>query len=189
VKAVILNGMKPGNGVTEFVHQALVDLLQEMGWEVTPFVLHQMEVAPCAGCFGCWLQTPGKCIMHDTDDVARAYIRSDLVVFLTPLTFGGYSSDLKKVLDHLIGLILPFFQKVQGEIHHQPRYERYPSLLALGTLPRADVESEHIFTALVERNAINMWAPAHVAGVITGDQPTESVRGEIQRLLAELEVV
>ena len=45
----------------------------------------------------------------------------DLVIYLTPVTFGGYSSELKRMVDHQIQNISPFFTSVQGEIHHQRR--------------------------------------------------------------------
>lgn len=76
-----------------------------MGWEVEPFILHDMEIHHW-GCFGCWVQTPGVCVIDDAGrDVARAVIQSDLAVFLIPVTFGGYSSELKKAVDRLICLL------------------------------------------------------------------------------------
>ena len=175
------------------IHEVLVDVLENEGWDVEPVILHQIEVAPCGGCFGCWLQTPGRCLMPGADkqgpidDVARAFVQSDLVVYFTPVTFGGYSSELKKVIDHLICIILPFFQTVAGETHHKPRYEHRPNLLGVGVLPQADAESARIFTTLVARNAINMHAPTSSAGVITREQAADAVRAEIQTLLASVD--
>ena len=45
---------------------------------------------------------------------------------------GGYSSELKNAVDHLIPNILPFFANVDGETHHKPRYKRYAKLLIPG---------------------------------------------------------
>jgi len=141
------------------------------------------------------VQTPGVCVINDAGrDVAKAVIQSDLVVWLTPVTFGGYSSQLKKAVDKLICNISPFFVKIDGEIHHQPRYERYPRLMGVGVLPQADEESgrtkdvRRIFTALVDRNAINMYAPAHVGGVILSSQGEGEIRKEIQTLFQAVEV-
>ena len=25
----------------------------------------QEPIHPCIGCFGCWVKTPGKCVIHD----------------------------------------------------------------------------------------------------------------------------
>jgi hypothetical protein len=192
-KAVILNGMAAGDDGMASIHEILVDVLEDKGWDVEPFTLHQMEITPCGGCFGCWVQTPGRCIMQGADkqrpidDVVRAFVQSDLVIYLTPVTFGGYSSELKKAVDHLIPFILPFFQTVDGETHHKPRYEHSPNLLGVGVLPQADAESARIFTTLVARNAINMHAPASTAGVITREQTADAIRAEIQTLLASVD--
>jgi len=190
MKAVIFNGMKADDALTASVHRMLTQALEAKGWEVEPLLLHQIEIAPCVGCFGCWVQTPGRCVLEQgAAEVARAMIHSDLTIFLSPVTFGGYSYPLKKALDHMIVLIAPFFAKVDDETHHQRRYQSYPRLMGLGTMPHADAESAEIFQSLVTRNAINMWAPAHAAGVITGDQDDVTVRDEIERLLAKVEGV
>jgi hypothetical protein len=189
VKAVLLDGSLNGEPATSLVRGLVAAELEARGWNVQPFTLREMEIRPCIGCFGCWVQTPGQCLIDDAArEIAPAVIGSDLVIYLTPVTFGGYSSELKKALDRCICLILPFFTKVDGEVHHKPRYDRYPRLLGLGLLPEADAESERIFKTLVGRNAINMHAPAHAAGVILDNQPADAVRAEIQTLLEAVEV-
>ena len=127
MKAVILNGSEKGDAAIDGVHQIIIDELEGQGWEVEPLILHEMEIHHCVGCFGCWVKTPGVCVINDAGrDAARA------------VTFGGYSSQLKKALDRAICLVTPFFTKVNGEIHHVPRYERYPRIMGVGVLPQAD---------------------------------------------------
>ena len=195
MKAVILNGSEKGDAAIDGVHEIIVDELEGQGWEVEPLILHEMEIRHCVGCFGCWVQTPGVCVINDAGrDVARAVIQSDLVIYLTPVTFGGYSSQLKKALDRSICLLTPFFTKVDGEIHHVPRYERYPRIMGVGVLSQADEESgrtkdvRRIFTTLVGRNAINAHTPAHVGGVILSSLGEGEIRKEIQTLLKAVEV-
>jgi len=141
MKATVLNGMHAGDAVITAVHDTLLDILEGKGWETDAFTLHEVDIKPCAGCFGCWVRTPGRCVSNDSDEIARAVVQSDLVVCLTPVTFGGYSSQLKKAVDHLIFTNLPFFRTVNGETHHRPRYDRSPNLLAIGVLPEQDAES------------------------------------------------
>ncbi|MHA2001037.1 MAG: hypothetical protein ACTSVU_02975 [Promethearchaeota archaeon] len=54
------------------------------------------------------------------------------MIYFTPITFGGYSSTLKKALDRQICILSPYFRKVNGEIHHKKRYNKYPSLIGIG---------------------------------------------------------
>lgn len=184
MKAVILDGSRDGDDSLRTAHRIVLDELTGMGWDAQTFVLHELDISYCRGCFECWVKTPGVCVSTGAGrDIARAVIQSDLTVFLTPITFGGYSSELKKAIDHLIGLVSPFFMRIGGETHHKPRYDAYPRLLGLGALSEADVESERIFTTLVERNAINLHSPSHAAGVILTGWPAAEVRAEVRSLL------
>ena len=93
-KALVLNGMAEGeDGLSEI----LAGELKELGYEVTGLILRDKEIAPCLGCFGCWIKTPGICVVDDDGrEVVWMTVQSDLMVFLTPVTFGGYSSDPKR---------------------------------------------------------------------------------------------
>ncbi len=80
-------------------------------------------VKPCAGCFGCWLKTPGKCIIKDRcQGVPARLARSSTFVIISPVLYGSYSPEIKAVLDRSIGYILPYFHMVNGEMHHVLRY-------------------------------------------------------------------
>jgi len=185
MRAALLDGSTARDAALHSVHRVIVSELTGIACDVDEFILRDMTIAYCTGCFECWVRTPGICKATDAGhDVARAVIRSDLAVFLTPITFGGYSSELKKGLDHLIGLISPFFMKANGETHHKPRYSTYPRLIGVGVLPGPDSESEQIFTTLVGRNALNLHAPAHAAGVIRSGDSREAVGEAIRSLLA-----
>ncbi len=189
MKALILNGSTKDDRTSETVHRIIIDELRGMKWDVKPLVLRDMKIAPCMGCFGCWVQTPGTCVIDDAGrEIARSFIRSDLTILLTPVTFGGYSSELKKGLDRSLGLIMPFFTVIGGEVHHQPRYKRYPSLMGIGILSKKDEESESIFKTLVHRNAINFHAPAHAAGTILRESGEDDIRSTIGGLFKSIGV-
>lgn len=189
VKAVILNGALPGDQSLDRVQKVLMAELKSRCWDLEPFQLNSMDIKYCTGCFGCWIQTPGICVIPDAgQEIAKAIIQSNLVIFLTPVTFGGYSSELKKALDRTICILSPFFKKVGGEIHHRPRYEQYPRLMGVGLLPHKNVESERVFTTLVERNAINWHAPAHVSKVLHDSGGVDGMSEDIHTLFTQSEV-
>ena len=189
MKATILDGERQGEELLTLARAALVAELERLGWEVELISLRQLKIKHCLGCFGCWIQTPGICVQDDAArGVTRSLARSDLAVFLTPVTFGGYSSELKKVLDRSIGLIMPFFHKVKGEVHHLKRYDHAALIVGLGWLPQADEESERIFATLLERNAINLHAPAYAAGVVRGTEGAAEAEATVRQLLAAVGV-
>ena len=98
-----------------------------------------------------------------------------MVAVATPLTFGSYGSLAKSVIDRMICLVLPHFTMLDGEVHHKPRYRRYPAWIALGTLSAPSAEQTALFARLVERNSVNLHNPAHASAVVAGDDsPTEA---------------
>ena len=190
MKAVILNGARNDDNALASIHDIIVDELTGIKWEVTSYALREHTIGHCVGCFGCWVKTPGICRFNDDARViARQFIQSDLSILFSPVTFGGYSAELKKAVDRaVICLNSPFFMKIDGEVHHKPRYVRYPCLMGVGVLPHADKESEKIFKTLVKRNAINLHVPAHIAGVILSDQGAGKSRKHIQSFLTAIGV-
>jgi multimeric flavodoxin WrbA len=173
MKALVLNGSITHTEATNTVSDYLVDFLRKRDHEVDVMVLRDEKIASCLGCFGCWLKTPGECIIKDAgSDLPRKVIQSDLVFLLTPVTFGMYSSELKKAMDRFpCPVLLPFFKKINDEIHHAPRYDKYPALVAIGVLPNPDEDSEDTFSTLVERNGINLHTKAFSSIVYTTDEP------------------
>ena len=168
MNAVVLDGFRGVEG--QSILAVLTEALAQAGYGTEIIPLREKAIAPCLGCFGCWIKTPGECVIDDEGRlVARAAARCDLLVYLTPVTFGGVSSELKKAVDRLIPNISPFFARVRGETHHQKRYPRCPSLIGLGTLPQPNREAETIFKTLVERNALNFRSPRIAAAVVALD--------------------
>jgi hypothetical protein len=148
---------------------------------VDRIVVRDLDIRPCTGCFGCWTRTPGQCVIDDdARSVAEKVAASDVYAVVSPVAFGSFGSLAKSVQDRLICLVLPHFTTVEGEVHHRPRYERYPVFLALGTLATPDAEQAALFARLVERNSVNMHNPTHAAETVAGSEP---VAPAIERLL------
>ncbi len=188
-QALILDGGTGDGATTRLAGDAVGGHLEGMGWSTTVLALRELEIAPCLGCFGCWVRTPGVCVVDDDGrEVARRVVQSDLMVFVTPLTFGGYSSELKKALDRLIPIISPMFRRVRGEVHHVRRYARYPRLVgvAVDGDPPIDPEEEELFETLVGRNAINLYAPAEAACVVAMNDDPAAVRRTIEQAVGKV---
>ena len=187
MRAVILNGAFAGDETCAAVEAELVSTLAGLGCEIECLRLRDLSIAYCKGCFGCWVKTPGVCpTRDDAGAVTRSFVRSDLVVLLTPIVFGGYSSELKKALDRSAGIVLPFFTRIKGEVHHKPRYQRYPALLAIGVVDRPDEVEERVFATLVSRNAINFHAPAHRVAIVRRDDAIQTRRAVVVQAVASM---
>ncbi len=139
---------------------------------VTHFALADMTLAPCLGDFECWTKTPGRCRTQDgAQDIAQAVRAASLVVFLTPIRFGGYSANLKKAVDRLIGLVHPYFHDRDGLTRHRPRYASYAPFLFIGIADHDLGEAEQTFNDLAMGNAVNLIAPGYLARIIAIADP------------------
>jgi multimeric flavodoxin WrbA len=87
------------------------------------------EIKPCQGCFGCWVKTPGRCVINDRGaDFAVLLAKRDRLTIVSRLVFGGLSGPVKALLDRSIGFILPFFESRGGSMFHTRRYPESPLL-------------------------------------------------------------
>lgn len=178
MNALILNGDRPENVAAESFRDAFTAEFGRRGFGVESVSLPEMDIAPCLGCFGCWTRNPGLCLINDTGrDVARKIIQCDVMILLTPITFGGYCSHLKKALDRALGNLLPFFMKIDSEIHHKPRYEDYPRWVVVGFQNEPDDRQADIFRQLVARNSLNWHSPSFAVDVVPAAE-APSVAGQ-----------
>ena len=87
---------------------------------------------PCTGCSSCGLKTPGRCVVKDDmQEILRMIVASELLVLATPVRFGSYCAELKKVIDRFQPLMVPIYVVRDGEMHFQGRYD-FPVLLGVG---------------------------------------------------------
>lgn len=87
------------------------------------------KIKNCIGCFGCWIKTPGKCIIKDGyDNMGTILSKAEKVIIISKCCYGGYSPFVKNVLDRSISYLLPLFKTINNETHHKQRYKRKLSL-------------------------------------------------------------
>jgi len=156
------------------------------GWnehQVRQYDLAEMNVKPCRGCFACWIATPGVCPQRDeAAEVLKGVIHGDALVFVTPITFGGYSRHLKKGLDRILPILLPFFRNVNGETHHYMRYDFHPHCRFIGIQNRPNEEAAALFTELAHRNALNLLDPGFKVTILDRNQSSEQVTRTVHEM-------
>ncbi|WP_308777874.1 flavodoxin family protein [uncultured Bacteroides sp.] len=124
--------------------------------EIRYFNLSELKIANCTGCFGCWTKTPGKCVIRD--DATRVYpciARSNAILYVSRLKYGGYDTVMKTMLERAIPIQQAFIRIHQGETHHVQRnvIPKKAVIIAYGDI---DDEEQDIFRELIARNARNM---------------------------------
>ncbi|MHA1552614.1 MAG: NAD(P)H-dependent oxidoreductase, partial [Candidatus Heimdallarchaeaceae archaeon] len=168
MNSLIFNGALKGKDQLSIFQKILEKELENKGITTESIVLNEIEIKSCIGCFKCWDTTPGICsgVKGDTsEEIKKKVVNSDLIVFLTPLTFGGYSSEIKKVVERMLGTLQPGVTIKTGRSHHLKRYDRYPSILAIATTDNVDQEESKIFKHLMDRHSFNFYPPSHITEV------------------------
>jgi multimeric flavodoxin WrbA len=189
MKALILDGFQNVDDSIESISKGIIETLKEHSWEVESIFLKERDITPCQGCFDCWVKNPGSCKTDDdAREIRKKWVQSDLIIHYTPITFGGYSSQLKKLMDRFIPVLLPFFQKIDGEIHHKFRYESRPSIIVIGYLNKPNDAQEKTFRKLVKRNSLNMGAPLHDVIIHSENGDKSDLFNQFKTLISKLEV-
>ncbi len=117
--------------------------------------------APCQGCFKCWTKHPAACALKDALHTScRALGVSDDLTIITGNLYGGYSPEIKNLLDRSIGVSTPFSTYRGGQMHHTLRYGKRNCLrvIAYGTFSG---EEKQTMKLMAERNAVNMGFREH----------------------------
>ncbi|MDA3900014.1 MAG: flavodoxin family protein [Spirochaetes bacterium] len=158
MQITILNGNSNPKDTSfeQYISQVTSQL--ESDHDITNIKLRKLKIKLCTGCFGCWVNTPGKCIFNDdTDMIRESYMRSDLVIFASPVIMGFTSALLKSAQDKLLPLLHPNFTLLKNEIHHKYRYKTYPLVgLIVSKEPKMQDNDISIITDIYNRIAINL---------------------------------
>lgn len=188
MEIIILDGFRDGSIYSDKIYKSLEDVFH-INNEIKRIKLYEKNISPCIGCFGCWMKKPGKCLIEDdSQEIVERIINSDILIYFTPVVFGGYSSSLKKLLDKSICLVSPLFIKIKGEMHHKKRYDKYPIIIGIGIMDRYDEEQGENFKNLIYRNSLNLHSPFQCAEVIVKDDNEDSIKRKLLSLVNRIEV-
>lgn len=174
MRITILNGNPDERG--RFFENCLDGVQQHLelrGHRVNHRRLRELDITPCRGCFGCWLKTPGLCVLPDDSDMLRRdIVHSDLVLLASPLKMGFISALLRRAVEKMIPLVLPHLKIVEGEFHHRVRYQHLPVMAGL-VQEEEDTTAEdlEIMKDLFSRNALNLGTT--FTGLFLASSPVE----------------
>ncbi len=187
MRAMILNAALETDPLLDQLTARLTANFVTRRYAVETFTLRDIRVAFCQGCFECWTHTPGTCKIDDAGrKFSSAFSACDVIVIVTPVRFGSYSSEAKKVLDRILGTLLPFFRRIDGEVHHSPRYKYPPAMGVLAVTRGVDTASEQTIRTLALRNAINFSSPLHAVQVVDRNGTASDAFGGCDALVSTL---
>ena len=149
------------------IHDLPARELEALGLQTdadTQIISDNGTIKPCVGCFGCWIKTPGQCVIKDGYYTLGEWIsRCKDLIIVSECAYGGFSPFVKNVLDRSISYISPHFIIRKKEMHHRRRYDNVINISAY--FYGVDITEKEKSTAisLVNANAVNY--DANVSGV------------------------
>ncbi len=177
MKVVLLDGMETDGHVSKTIK----DIYSHISDDLSHFKLKDMHVEACRSCGSCGHKNPGECVFKDDIKVIfKELVRSDLVVMLSPIRFGGYSSHLKKVVDKFMLLGLPLYMVSKGHLLHPPRYGKR-DLMVIGVKEKDLQGQEKSFKVLAENNALNLLY-THKTVILDSSDTVATIKDRIESL-------
>jgi len=115
-QAVVFLGSPRKNGNTNSLTAPFTDRLEEGGWNVRSFDLHDMDLKPCIACRTCQQDHSRFGCIHD-DDMQQIFdiiLGSDLLVFATPVYSWYATPPVKTVMDRLVYGMNKYYGEKKG---------------------------------------------------------------------------
>lgn len=159
MKIRAFNGsIRGSNGNTHLIVEQFLRGAARAGADGEEFFLNNHLIEECRACMGCWLKTPGRCLVEDDmPDLQDKFMASDMVVLATPLYVDNMTGLMKLFLDRLIPIVDPMIEKdPEGEYRHRKRYETYPKLVIVSNCGFPEQSQFQALRVMFHRVARNM---------------------------------
>lgn len=133
MKIICVNGSPRGrNSNSQRIASEFFEGAREAGAETETIFLIEKKIGHCKACLSCWIKTPGKCIQKDDmAELLDKVIKSDIVVFATPVYADNVTGIMKTFIDRMIPAVDPRVKREKGETVHLKRYEKYPKIIVI----------------------------------------------------------
>lgn len=122
MKILVLNGSPKKVSDTFRLTEAFLRGMNKSGQhEVHVINVIEKNIAPCRGCFGCWRNMDGHCVIRDDQNaILDLYRAADVIIWSFPLYCYAMPSHLKAVLDRTIPLVkMAMRQEADGTVRHE----------------------------------------------------------------------
>lgn len=98
--ALIIKSSPKQDGNTATLAKHLARGLKENNVQVTEFNVNDMNIQYCRGCNTCLTSREPNCVIKDDmHQIYEAYLRSDLIIYATPIWWWHMNAQMKTVID------------------------------------------------------------------------------------------
>lgn len=98
MKILLLFGSPNLNGSSRILADNFIQGAKEAGHSVSMLDMAHANIHPCTGCLHCGYE--GPCIQKDDmKQIRKQILDTDMIVFVSPLYYYGFSAQLKILID------------------------------------------------------------------------------------------
>lgn len=170
--AIIADDGHPSTG------RRLADALEKAGGNVAHFSAPELDIRSCYGCGSCSARTYGRCVQKDDMDTVLAAIgQCSAWVLVSPVVFGSYSFQIKKVHDRTCTLGDPHYFVSNGEMVKGINGRDGTRFYAVGVYDGNNEQERNAFKALHAENVriMNCGGEAFAIGSQASDVAIETI--------------
>ncbi|WP_010245642.1 flavodoxin family protein [Acetivibrio cellulolyticus] len=155
----------------------IYESIRSSGMEAEYISTSGLNIKPCYSCGSCSTKTYRRCVIKDDmDAILRKWVRADKIIIVTPVVWGSYSLDTKKVLDRIA---------VVGDLHYYVHkgeivkgIQSNMKMVVVGVKERCCKEESEAFNSLVHEN-INIMNICGNAFVADPNSETAAIMEEV----------
>lgn len=134
------------------------------------------KIHHCIGCFGCWIKTPGQCVIHDGfENTGIDMSKCNELIIISQCYYGSVSPFVKMVQDRAISYIHPDFVVRQGELHHKRRYQNIITLSVYFYGEDITENEKQTASRMIEANALNYDGKVKTVGFYKNIKELEEI--------------
>lgn len=178
MRITVINGCLPEDSFFTQLGEYEKTLREAPDASIEIFHLAHCGVKQCIGCNSCAFRTPGECVhKDDVMNILKSVVRSDRTVFIYSMRRGFMNSLMKKFIDRLYLLELPYLEIKNGEMRHKLRYDVFP---ACGFIVHPDTDTTEEEMDIAKK--LNAHIPDYYQGTLLFNHDTGK---EIKELVYE----
>lgn len=179
MKALILNSLKEDDRLLDVIRNTVLTNLDQ-SYKIEWIDLWEKNIEYCNGCGYCGYSKPGICVKNDDmQDIFPRMAKSELQIFISTISFGGYDSVLKKVLDRYCPLGVVTYEVYRGELHHPSRYPNPASLMSIGVQSNEDSKQGATYKLVAERMEVATFVEKAASVVLNRQLNDGQIKAEL----------
>ena len=170
----------------EKVGKSIYNHLQESNIEAEYISASGRDIKPCYGCNGCSSKASyGKCVFRDDmDDILPFLLEGEYVIYTSPVTWGGVSCNIKKILDKT-ALIGDRSYNIRNKELVKGTLSNNKKIIGIGVANDISAQEKSDFQYLFKEIGTIMDID-HLTKIVDTSIETFTTEAEIEKLLQEV---